>query len=83
MKSTGLGLRFCDSASSRGAKIYKYSIPQVKEILYENKPLIEGCPSRASAAEFVLRGLRRRVNKTTELLNDLGKEIFAQYGAKK
>lgn len=34
-------------------------LPQVKEVLYDNRPL-DGPPSRASAAEFALRGIKGR-----------------------
>ena len=54
-------------------------LPQVKEVLYENKPLLEGCPSRASMAELILRKLKGRVEEITELLADLDKEIWAHY----
>ena len=58
-------------------------LPQVKEVLYENKPLLEGCPSRASMAEFILRGIRGRTEELTELLNMLEKQIWEKYGDKK
>jgi hypothetical protein len=58
-------------------------LPQVKEVLYGNKPLLEGCPSRASMAVFVLRRLQGRVEEITELLGDLEKEIWAEYKDKK
>ena len=57
--------------------------PIIKEILYGNEPLVEGCPSRASAAEFQLRGLKGRVDEMTELLTSLEREIFAHYSDKK
>jgi hypothetical protein len=39
--------------SAQGESIHiltETDIPQIKEVLYENKPLPEGCPSRASMA---------------------------------
>lgn len=42
-------------------------LPQVKDALYGNEPLIEGCPSRASFAEFCLRGLKGRVENGVRL----------------
>ena len=58
-------------------------LPQVKEAIYGNKPLPENCPSRASYAEFCLRGLKGRVEEATDLITELEKEIFAQYSDKK
>jgi len=58
-------------------------LPQVKEVIYENKPLPDGYPSRASMAELILRGLKRRVDEITELISMLEKEIWKQYGDKK
>lgn len=58
-------------------------LPQVKEVLYENKPLLEGCPSRASMAMLVLRKLNGRVEEMTTLLNEFEKLIWTQYGDKK
>jgi hypothetical protein len=52
-------------------------LPQVKEVLYEDKPLLEGCPSRASMAELILRGMKGRIEELTELLAMLDTEIWA------
>ena len=57
-------------------------LPQVKEALYGNKPLPEGCPSRASLGVFILRGIRGRVDEITELLDMLEKKIWEDYGGK-
>ena len=58
-------------------------LPQVKEVLYENKPLLEGCPSRASMAELILRKLRGRTDELMELIGMLEQEIWKHYGDKK
>jgi hypothetical protein len=58
-------------------------IPQVKDALYKDKPLPENCPSKASLAVFILRGLRGRVEEITELFDMVEKEIWSEYGGKK
>lgn len=58
-------------------------LPQVKDALDESKPLMEGPPSRASMAEFILRGIRGRNEELTELLNKLEEAIWKEYGEKK
>ena len=58
-------------------------LPQVKEALYGGKPLIEGCPSRASLAEFGLRRLKGRIHEAMELIDQLETEIFAKYSDEK
>ena len=66
------------SSTAQSVKILANTdLPQVKEILYEDKPLPEGCPSRASMAELILRGIKGRIEELTELLDDLDKQIWA------
>lgn len=57
-------------------------LPQVKDALYGSEPIPEGCPSRASFAEFCLRGLKERLEEATDLIDQLEKEIFGKYGSK-
>ncbi len=76
-------LEWIESRASAVKIVTDTSIPIIKEILYKNKPLIDGCPSRASAAEFQLSAIKARVSEITELLNSLETELFAKYSDKK
>jgi hypothetical protein len=58
-------------------------LPQVKDALDVNKPLMDGPPSRASMAEFILRGIRGRNEELRELLDMLEEAIWKEYGGKK
>ena len=75
-------LRFISSTAESIKILADTDLRQVKEILSGERPL-DGPPSRASAAEFALRGIKGRVDEITELLNELTKEIYAQYSDKK
>lgn len=75
--------QFISSTAGSIKILTETDLPQVKEVLYENTPLLEGCPSRASMAVFVLQGLQGRVGEITELLQSLEKEIWKDYGDKK
>jgi hypothetical protein len=46
---------------------------QLKELSQQEK---------VALAEFALRGINGRVDEITEVLNDLQKEIYEQYGNK-
>jgi len=64
----------------------------IKILAETDPPIIKGildgttpteAPSRASGAEFQLRGLKGRTEEMMELLNSLQKEIYKQYSDKK
>ncbi len=71
--------QFIESTANSIKILAETDLPQVKEVLYENTPLIEGCPSRASAAVFALRGIKERSDEIMELINTLETEIFDNY----
>lgn len=58
-------------------------LDEIKRVLYGNQPIPEGCPSRASLAEFGLQGLKGRLREALELIDQLEVEIFARYKDKK
>ena len=69
-------------SSGNAIKIIADDVPDnVRHSLFEGE-MIEGCPSRAAAAEMELRKLKSLIREIQTLEDDLEKHIYAHYKEK-
>jgi hypothetical protein len=74
---------FVDSTGNAVKIATETALPHAKDVLFTNKPLPEGCPSRASMAVMELSGAKGRVDELMQLIKQLEDEIFSNYSEKK
>lgn len=51
----------------------------IKKALYENEPLPDTCPSRASLAELELRAIKKKLNEVNGIYQMIHDHLFEHY----
>jgi hypothetical protein len=67
--------QFIKSTANSVKLLEETDIPQARDIIADKSPIPDGCPSKASAVEFTLRGIAGRADELQQLLSELVQEV--------